>query len=99
MCAGVTVGHQGPCEGDSGGPLMSKDLESGKFVQIATVSSGVGECGDDEFPGIYVRLDHPSILNFITSVINNEQKHKGNIKIGKKLNEHNSNKAGTDDVN
>jgi secreted trypsin-like serine protease len=76
ICAGVTVGHQGPCVGDSGGPLMYKDLETGKFVQIATVSSGVGECGDDEYPGIYVRLDHPSTLNFILSTI---QKNKGTI--------------------
>jgi hypothetical protein len=29
----------------------------------------VQECGDDEFPGIYVRLDHPSVLDFINSII------------------------------
>jgi hypothetical protein len=28
----------------------------------------VRECGDDEFPGIYVRLDHPSVLDYIYSV-------------------------------
>ena len=69
ICAGVTVGRQGPCEGDSGGPLMYKDLETGKFIQVATVSSGVGECGDDEYPGIYVRLDHSSTLSFMLSTI------------------------------
>jgi hypothetical protein len=29
----------------------------------------VRDCGDDEYPGIYVRLDHPSIWFFIASVI------------------------------
>ena len=28
----------------------------------------VRECGDDELPGIYVRLDHPSVLDFINSI-------------------------------
>jgi secreted trypsin-like serine protease len=80
ICAGASLGRQGPCEGDSGGPLMYKDLESEKFVQIATVSSGVGECGDKEFPGIYVRLDHPSTFKFISSIIQKEnQTMKGSI--------------------
>ena len=67
------MGYQGPCEGDSGGPLMYKDFESGKFIQIASVSSGVGECGDDEYPGIYVRLTDPSVLSFILSTIQREE--------------------------
>jgi hypothetical protein len=29
---------------------------------------GVGECGDEDYPGIYVRLDHPSIFTFIASI-------------------------------
>jgi hypothetical protein len=28
----------------------------------------VRDCGDDEYPGIYVRLDHPSVWNFISSI-------------------------------
>jgi secreted trypsin-like serine protease len=67
MCAGVDVGNQGACKGDSGGPLMYKDDDTGKFFQIATVRGGVGECGDDEYPGIFVRVDHPSIWKFISS--------------------------------
>ena len=66
------MGYQGPCEGDSGGPLMYKDFDSGKYIQIATVSSGVRECGDDEYPGIYVRLTDPSVLSFIMSTIQGE---------------------------
>jgi hypothetical protein len=29
----------------------------------------VRDCGDEEYPGIYVRLDHPSVWNFIASII------------------------------
>jgi secreted trypsin-like serine protease len=69
MCAGVDVGNQGACKGDSGGPLMYKDDDIGKFIQIATVRGGVGECDDDAYPGIFVRVDHPSIWKFISSTI------------------------------
>ncbi len=69
LCAGVVVGNQGACDGDSGGPLMYRDDE-GKFFQIATVEGGVGDCGDKDYPGIFVRLDNPSIWNFIASTIN-----------------------------
>ncbi len=65
------MGTQGACRGDSGGPLMFKDDER-KFVQIAIVEGGVGECGDRDYPGIFVRLDHPSIWNFIASSINKQ---------------------------
>jgi secreted trypsin-like serine protease len=70
LCAGVSEGKQGSCQGDSGGPLMYKDDDSRKYIQIAIVEGGVGECGDKDYPGIYVRLDHPFIWNFIASTIN-----------------------------
>ncbi len=70
MCAGVDFGVQGPCDGDSGDPLMYKDDDSGKYIQIATVRGGIGQCGDADYPGIFVRLDHPLIWNFIASTIN-----------------------------
>jgi secreted trypsin-like serine protease len=71
MCAGVDIGYQGACQGDSGGPLMYKD-EEGKYIQIATVEGGVGNCGDKDYPGIFVRLAHPSIWKFIYSTIKGE---------------------------
>jgi secreted trypsin-like serine protease len=73
LCAGVIVGNQGSCQGDSGGPLMYREDESGKFFQIATVRGAVGQCGDRDYPGIFVRVDHPSIWKFIYSTV------KGNM--------------------
>ena len=70
LCAGVrTGGNQGSCKGDSGGPLMYQDFagEASKWFQIATVQGSVRDCGDVDFPGIYVRLDDPSVFNFIKS--------------------------------
>ena len=69
FCAGTYVGKQGSCKGDSGGPLMIQDLESKRWVQIGTVAGSVGDCGDINLPGIDVRLNHPSVSNFIDSVI------------------------------
>ena len=48
---------------------MIQDLETKRWIQIGTVQGAVGSCGDIEFPGIYVRLNHPSVSNFIDSVI------------------------------
>jgi secreted trypsin-like serine protease len=70
LCAGDKVRKGGACRGDSGGPLMYKDDITRKFVQIALVEGGVGECGDRDYPAIFVRLDHPSVWNFIASTIN-----------------------------
>jgi hypothetical protein len=38
--------------------------------QIATVQGGIRDCGDSEYPGLYVRLDDPVIRSFIESVLN-----------------------------
>ncbi len=70
MCAGLKEVRQGACAGDSGSPLMHYDFSRVGYVQIATVEGGVGVCGDERYPGIFVRLDHPSIWNFIASTIN-----------------------------
>jgi secreted trypsin-like serine protease len=69
MCAGDTEELKGACEGDSGGPLLYKDVIARKYIQIATVEGGVGECGDEAYPGIFVRLNHPSIWKFISSTM------------------------------
>jgi secreted trypsin-like serine protease len=69
LCAGVSEGNQGSCKGDSGGPLLYKDDDSGKYIQIGTVRGAFGQCGDRDYPGIFVRVDHPSIWKFISSII------------------------------
>jgi secreted trypsin-like serine protease len=69
LCAGASVGSQGSCKGDSGGPLMQKDYETDQWIQIATVQGGIRDCGDSEYPGLYIRLDDPDILSFIRSSI------------------------------
>ena len=69
FCAGATVGSQGSCKGDSGGPLMYKDSLTDQWVQIATVQGGIRHCGDSEYPELYIRLDVPDILSFIKSVL------------------------------
>jgi hypothetical protein len=67
------------CRGDSGGPLMFLDRKIGRYILIAIVEGAIRDCGDVDFPGIYVRMDHPSILDFIESNI--KPKSKGNMKI------------------
>ena len=69
LCAGSRVGNQGPCRGDSGGPIMIQDLVSQKWTQIGMVAGGVRDCGDPDYPEIYTRLNHPAVLNFINSVV------------------------------
>jgi hypothetical protein len=49
--------------------LSSFYRSSKGYIQIATVEGGIRDCGDIEYPGIYVRLDHPAIWHFIESVI------------------------------
>ena len=83
ICAGDDEGNQGSCEGDSGGPLMYKD-DDGRYIQIATVRGAVGECGDRAYPGIFVRVDHPSVWSFISSVIMPQSKEQNELVAGGK---------------
>ena len=69
LCAGTLIGSQGSCKGDSGGPLNTFDVEISSWVVIATVQGGIRDCGDTDFPGLYILLDDPTILNFIFSTI------------------------------
>ena len=68
LCAGTTIGSQGSCKGDSGGPLNFYDVETQSWVQIAIVEGSVRDCGDIDYPGIYIRLSDPLIHDFIESI-------------------------------
>ena len=69
LCAGTDIGGQGSCRGDSGGPLMQFSRSDGSWIQFASVQGSVGNCGDIDYPGIYIRLDHHSVMKFIASTI------------------------------
>ena len=63
----------GPCAGDSGSPVAYLELDDVKqtrrFVQLGLVQGGIGECGSQELPGIYVRVNSQPILSFVRSII------------------------------
>lgn len=61
---------------------MHEDLERDNlWVQIATVQGGIRDCGDSEYPGLYIRLDDPSVFRFIRKATNlsKEDNPKGKI--------------------
>ncbi|XP_067379615.1 transmembrane protease serine 9-like [Channa argus] len=66
MCAGVTAGGKDTCEGDDGGPLVSK--QNGRWIQGGITSFGIG-CALPNLPGIYTRVSRYQswISNLITS--------------------------------
>jgi secreted trypsin-like serine protease len=67
LCAGTDIGGQGSCKGDSGGPLMFRNRETNTWIQFALVQGAVRDCGDIDYPGIYLRLDDKEIFSFISS--------------------------------
>ena len=56
ICAGDDSGDS--CDGDSGGPMLSSELNDGKWAVIGIVSFGAkGFCADSKYPGVYTRVD------------------------------------------
>jgi secreted trypsin-like serine protease len=53
----------GPCFGDSGGPLF----DSGSRTQVGITSHGAGGCGQARYPAVYTEVNNPNIRNFILS--------------------------------
>ena len=55
------------------------------YRQIGVVHGAVSECGDNNFPAIFARLDDPQILFFIQGVVkfglpgNNQCDHIGRL--------------------
>ena len=60
------------CKGDSGGPLVR--FQSSKYPPryelIGVLYGGEGECGNDQYPGIYARLENEEIFNFLMEHLN-----------------------------
>ena len=73
LCAGKEQIAVGSCHGDSGGPLVKWVTNSTggrpKYYQIGVVQGSFSECGDPSFPGIYARLAHIDIINFVRNAI------------------------------
>ncbi|XP_026481287.1 trypsin-7-like [Ctenocephalides felis] len=62
MCAGFIEGGKGPCQGDTGGPLVE-----GNKTLVGIISWALG-CARPASPGVYTRLASTSVRNFIRSV-------------------------------
>lgn len=66
MCAGEpNVGGYDTCQGDSGGPLVAR-AGDGSIHLVGVVSRGIG-CGRPFSPGIYTRVDHPSVAAWLAT--------------------------------
>lgn len=60
--------------------LVCSHIESNSYLwllgqEIGVVEGSPSECGDRDYPGIFVRLDDADVLNFIKSIMRNEGKY------------------------
>lgn len=67
LCAGGDGAHDA-CVGDSGGPLLVPGTKPGSWTDVAITSWGAG-CAAAGVPGVYTRLQNPSIAAFVASTI------------------------------
>ena len=65
LCAGGDGSHDA-CVGDSGGPLLVPGTKPGSWTDVAITSWGAG-CAAPGVPGVYTRLENPSIAAFVAS--------------------------------
>merc|ERR1712193_409208 len=69
LCAGNRFRGGGTCRGDSGGPLLINVGNLDVTQQIGVLHGGLEQCNNKRYPAIYVRLDNPSIYQWLRSQI------------------------------
>ena len=62
LCAGLAQGGKDSCTGDSGGPLMLRQISDGKYYQVGITSHGHG-CGRANQYGVYTLI--PAYVGWI----------------------------------
>lgn len=62
LCAGLPQGGKDSCTGDSGGPLMLRQISDGMYYQVGIISHGLG-CGQAGQYGVYTLV--PAYANWI----------------------------------
>ena len=69
MCAGLHRPHNGPCNGDSGSPLVkwAPDLanSAAHYFLYGILVGGIGGCDNAQFPSVFTRISEQGILRFI----------------------------------
>ncbi|XP_056625453.1 chymotrypsin-like protease CTRL-1 [Triplophysa dalaica] len=69
MCAGLTDGGKSSCEGDYGGPLVTK--QSSRWIQAGIVSGFGSEQCDGSLPSVFTRVSkYQDWIN--TQIVNNQ---------------------------
>ena len=68
ICAGNDGGGDDSCEGDSGGPLVLFNTRAFQYTMVGMAAGGVmSNCVNRDFPEVFIRIDHPQVLDFINS--------------------------------
>ena len=69
ICAGDARGDVGSCKGDSGGPLIYYNSRADPpfYLLIGVLHGSSDQCEDErtDAPGIFARVNHPEIFDFI----------------------------------
>ena len=61
----------GSCEGDSGGPLVIflQNQNNPRYLQVGLVQGGIGKCGNEKAPSVYIKLEDEEIHRFVWDIV------------------------------
>jgi hypothetical protein len=50
---------------------MLYNVEKNIYIQLGIVAGGINfdQCGVDNYPTVFSRLNHPDVLNFVKSIV------------------------------